>query len=592
MIFKKIKIIYLVVATGCLLMTGCVDNILDKTPRLSFTADNVFSDFNNTQNYALGLYTIFPGYDLNTIIDEFNGDLMVRNRTRTGSDWIWNRVTVPASSGNWNFTFIRKVNLMLEGVANSNMSQEEKDHWKSIGYFFRAYDYFNKLKDYGAVPWVDKVVKETDKAVLYGQRTPRDTVANNILSDLLFAEQHILAPGTHGIVENSISSDVVRALISRFGLFEGTWRKYHKLEGEDKYLQASFAASEQLIKDHPDLEPNFGKLFNSESLKGISGILLYKQYEMGILVHLVTTFTMRSSQSYYDITKKGADKFLCTDGQTRWTSPLFAGDKDPFAEFRHRDRRMYYTILAPYRVDLKDKYSWDYTGNPGDREFIDTLEEISDYQHLPVIAHNGLVLQVSPHFADYNEGTSWAVSYTGYSLFKFYNRIHDISKKDITDYPIFRMGEVLVNHAEAAWELGKFNQEIADRTINKLRKRGDVAPMVVSKVTSGFDPTRDPDVGPVLWEIRRERAVELMGEGFRFDDLRRWKKMNYTDEPKQGRWIRSEDVAGRIPIQNDADEGYISYLGTPPAFPDYYYLYPIPSDQIALNPKIKQNPGW
>jgi hypothetical protein len=248
--------------------------------------------------------------------------------------------------------------------------------------------------------------------------------------------------------------------------------------------------------------------------------------------------------------------------------------------------------LVPYRVTLDDKYTWEYSNKAGDREYIDTLGNISDNQHLPVIAHNGLVLQVSPHFMDYNEGTTWAVSYTGYLLFKFYNRIPDISKKDITDYPIFRMGEVLVNHAEAAWELGKFTQEVADKTINKLRERGDVAPMLVSGITAGFDPKRDPDVDPVLWEIRRERAVELMAEGFRFDDLRRWKKMDYTGEEKLGRWIRSEDVNGRIPIQGNAQEGYISYLGTPPPFPDYYYLYPIPGDQIALNPEIKQNPGW
>lgn len=48
--------------------------------------------------------------------------------------------------------------------------------------------------------------------------------------------------------------------------------------------------------------------------------------------------------------------------------------------------------------------------------------------------------------------------------------------------------------------------------------------MVLTDITTDFDPDRDQDVNPLLWEIRRERRVELMGEGTRLDDLRRWKK--------------------------------------------------------------------
>ena len=82
-----------------------------------------------------------------------------------------------------------------------------------------------------------------------------------------------------------------------------------------------------------------------------------------------------------------------------------------------------------------------------------------------------------------------------------------------------------------------FNQGIADATINKLRERGEVAPMVVANIDASFDPTRDSEIDPILWEIRRERGIELMGEGFRREDLRRWKKMDYAAEPKLGRWI-------------------------------------------------------
>ncbi len=126
------------------------------------------------------------------------------------------------------------------------------------------------------------------------------------------------------------------------------------------------------------------------------------------------------------------------------------------------------------------------------------------------------------------------------------------------------MGEVLVNVAEAKYELGEFNQAVADATINKLRARGAVAPLQLSAIPD--DPQRDAAIMPALWEIRRERAIELMGEGFRFDDLRRWKKMDYAMAQKLGRWIKKgTDVAAdaKIPILNNATEGYIAYEGVP-----------------------------
>jgi hypothetical protein len=179
-------------------------------------------------------------------------------------------------------------------------------------------------------------------------------------------------------------------------------------------------------------------------------------------------------------------------------------------------------------------------------------------------------------------------------LWKIWNE-HNfrVSSRDVNDFPIFRIGEIMLNYAEATFEMGNFDQTVADLTINRLRVRGEVSPMDVSAIGPDFDPTRDGSVDPVLWEIRRERAIELMGDGFRRDDLRRWKKMHYTSEAKLGRWIKQSDYSRQIPIQGDAPEGYVQVVpGTPPSFADHYYLFPIPSDEIVLNPQLQQNPGW
>jgi starch-binding outer membrane protein, SusD/RagB family len=168
----------------------------------------------------------------------------------------------------------------------------------------------------------------------------------------------------------------------------------------------------------------------------------------------------------------------------------------------------------------------------------------------------------------------------------------NVSFKDPNDCPIFRMGEVLLNYAEAKFEVGEFDQSIADATINKLRARGHVAPLVVTNIAE--DPTRDADVDPVLWEIRRERSVELIAEGFgRAYDIRRWKKLvEYGADEKVGRWIKRSDYGNRIPVVGGGTEGYIKIFGEPLGVPEHYYLDPLPLDQLVLNPSLVQNPGW
>src|SRR5690554_3821102 len=284
---NRIKNIFAVfIAVGTL--SGCLERTLDKSPTLSFTEENSFENFQVTQTYALGFYTTFPGYNLGIIEKDWNADLMMVNNQAQDVDWIWGRKVVPTTDPIWNFSFIRRINIMLKNIENSSMSEAEINHWRAVGYFFRAYDYFEKIAAFGDVPWIDRMVTDSDE-LLYAPRTPRNEVAQKILEQLHYAEEHIMEPGTNGIVNNSLSVDVVRAMISRFGLFEGTWRKYHGLGGEEAYLRASVAASEKLLADHPALHPNYDEVFNSASLDGVNGILLFKQYEMGILTHILTS---------------------------------------------------------------------------------------------------------------------------------------------------------------------------------------------------------------------------------------------------------------------------------------------------------------
>ncbi|TRX70344.1 RagB/SusD family nutrient uptake outer membrane protein [Carboxylicivirga sp. M1479] len=578
-----------------LLLAGCNDDFLDKAPLDQLSEPTTFTTDANFETYCWGFYNTFPGFGLTPTNNEWNGDLMLKGAGSIGQPYLWQNVVEPNNAGSWTdpYARIRRVNIMLSNIESSQLDEEGQKHWRSVGYFFRAWEHFQLLIKYGEFIYLDELVNEKDLDILYGPKTPRDEISANILSDLKYAEANIRTEG-----DNVVDQSVVRALISRFGLFEGTWRKYHSLGDETTYLRASADAGTTLTQSHPDLHANYDQVFNSTDLDGTEGILLYKAYEFGIMTHTHTS-RHRNSAGNWDLTRRGANKFLCKDGETIWTSAQFEADpnapEDAYAEFRNRDERLYYITPPPFKViPSSDKLSWDYDPDPKHREYIDLMNSISDADHkgYPISNWKGLILKQEPHFRKRNKGQGFMVSYTGYRFHKYYNEFHTgIQNQEYTDFPIFRMGEVLVNLAEAKFELGEFDQATADLTVNKLRARGKVAALDINNFVD--DPTRDADVDRVLWEIRRERAVELMGEGFRFDDIRRWRKAHeYGALEKLGRYVKNSNYGNKLPIQGGAAEGFVSPWGVPPGFPEHYYLYPIPLEELALNENLVQNTGW
>ena len=220
--------------------------------------------------------------------------------------------------------------------------------------------------------------------------------------------------------------------------------------------------------------------------------------------------------------------------------------------------------------------------------------------------YDGGILGAVPHFDFYLENQPWYKSAFGYNNWKYYCCYLSMGsqRNEETDMPIFRIEEVMLNYAEAMCELGEFDQTVADATINKLRPRANVKPMKVSEINTAFDPKRDLgntdypndyEVNPLLWEIRRERRIELFSEGFRFDDLRRWKKCHYALKKKLGQYVRSSDFAAgtNVTIDGGGSEGYLEFHPKQNhLWPDYYYLNPIPRNERVLNPQLEQNPGW
>lgn len=596
-------------------LVSCNDDFLEVYPRDTQTEATAFVTADNFETYAWGLYSIFGGYSDDTLGDDKNGGNLVSNAAGGESDWAMGRYKVPSSGGDWDFSFIRRCNLMLDHIDGSQMNEDEKKHWRAVGLFFRSHRYFQLLQKFGDVPWIEHVLS-TDSEELYYPRDSRDMVAANILRDLKQAAADIREGGNGN---NTVNTDVVNTFLSRFALFEGTWRKYHGLQDADTYLQAAADAALAVINTGKySVNPSYDALFNSEDLTGAASIILFRQYAGGELGHNYTR-RIRTGELTFEATKDLVDSYLCSDGKPISTSDVFEDapgeeGKDRLREydrFRNRDRRLYVTIVPPYNENMSDSKDSEY------KVMLDDADNASwtGTKRLPMTNFKGQVCNSQPNLMESSNFTNWGKTHMGFCMWKYYNTTTPsttANSDNTTDAPIFRYEEVLLNYAEAMCELGKFDQAVADRTINLMRRRPscNVADMDVDAIAAAgrsWDPALETGgyynraADPVLWEIRRERRLEFVGEGFAFRDIRRWKIADLVlNKRPQGAWIDRNVYGGNLTLQDidgntlpaDAQYGYGAYFGKPSGWLEHYYLYPLPLNNLVLNEALEQNPGW
>ncbi|HEY1872757.1 MAG TPA: RagB/SusD family nutrient uptake outer membrane protein, partial [Chitinophagaceae bacterium] len=506
----------------------------------------------------------------------------------------------------------------------------------SVGLFFRALRYYDLIAAFGDVPWIEHATTDTSNSVLYGPRTSRDTVAQHVLNDLIWAEQNIKVGGD-GV--NTINQNCVQFLIGRFGLFEGTWRKYHNLPNANTYLNACVTYSQKLLtalgSTTASIMSSYDDVYNTRGLVGKPGIILAKQYlpvnytgpgNNGSNHQSVRYCGSNSAAWTGDVTKSAVESYLCSDGRPISTSTVYKGDDSMYSAFKNRDRRLYYTVIPPYRIKYKTPsitsvnggYSdtvWVYDSNPEWAYYIhymnDSLKSINKrlpLQGFSIDMASGDVIPNIPHFTQYTNALSSptgkavanVANYTGYYYWKLYNRLPLTDGSNLgstNDAPVFRLEEVMLNYAEAQYELDAFTQAIADQTINVLRQRANptnwpAMKMNVDQIDGSFDTNRDADVDPVLWEIRRERRIELFGDGFRFNDIKRWAKSSYMLGQAMGVKVKNATYGGKLTILGGTATGYVIFQPVASGWKDAYYLEPVPSGEILLNPNLVQNPGY
>ena len=636
-----------------LAFAGCNDSFLDKTPITDLTEDNAFNSYDNFKNFMWPCYEMFVNTTIRTSTrdngwgtgGQYEGDVdagYLNKRSPSGFNQFAYQTKGSTASGNgWDFSsYIRRVNIMLSHIEESDMTEAEKEHWQAVGYFFHSFWYMELIDRFGDVPWVNKVLTE-ESPEIYDARMPRVQVADSVLTRLQWAENHI---GNFESQDgaNTINKNCVRAVLSRFTLREGTWRKYHGLEGSDKYLQECVRVSELLMTDYPvlytgtDGQPGagYGEMWTTEDLSTVPGIILYKAYVQDINPVQGGCYIEHTSSHDIEMNQNTVDLYLMKNGKPiHNASSGYHGDKSMYTTFRDRDPRLYHTVMPPYKVEANGankpvenpNASWGYTSDPADREYIDLMGANYSCSN-PGVGMKRLPAQnwsasLVPQIPNLGTG-AFVTCRSGYYLWKLYcswEENFNNGTLNVADKPIFKIEEVLLNYAEAKAELGEFTQDVADKSINKLRDRAEVARMNVGEIDDNFDPDRPyyyPEgnaagirIPALLWEVRRERIIELMGEGFGFYDVRRWRMAPwFLNRAAKGIWVTKDYALSKSmtlynPNTGVSDgqsgsmtEGYLYLFNDPIAegkgWLDKYYLYQVPTDEILLNPNLTQNPGW
>ena len=586
------------VAASILPFSSCSD-FLDREPITKPEAGNFLTGAIQVENYINGLYMTLPSFSKfglgvrseeknsdNIIAEKYDARLHGQNNQFSGaSDW---------QTGYQN---LRKVNYFFHNYKVPE-AQENEDvlSLKGEAYFLRAYWHFDLLKKFGSIPVMDAFWDEN--ATIAGLQIPaktRNEVARFILSDLVEAKNLLHSRGKYSGIR--INKEAAMVLAMNVALYEGTWEKYHSSDdfasstNESNYFLGEvinwgnelFGCGIDLYKTGQNPGDAFAALFNSKDLSGMGEVLLWRKYSSDEGVFHDVNGNLKAgvvdSEGAAGITQSLVDNYLNADGT--FIDPTNEKFKDFKETFEGRD-----PILIQTVINEGAKFASATTATPMH------LEEYTDEKKNTISP---------PKLA----GDGNTRSLTGYHIRLGIDTTF-VSGNGETALPIIRYAEGLLAYAEAAAELEMWSDDIANKTLKALRERAGVKYLAPAKDANFTD--FGYTLTPVLQEIRRERRSELALQGFRLDDLMRWKADKLiVGKCGKGAYVGDESILFksyspdnqkriRERLTLDDNKWADPMAGTLPSGYQFHadrdYLLPIPPSELELNKKLKQNPKW
>lgn len=554
---------------------------MDLTPKSQMADDHVWSKAGNYALFANQFYGWTRDFQGSTSLTYMNGvsdgphsdfrsDLIVgtgENLFNKGTN------TIPTSDPNYNQVYKRiyYTNLLLTN-AESFGDKEAIAVPMGEAFFFRAYLYFELVQIFGDVILVQEPI-DLDSDKLYGKRNNRIEVIKACVSDLKNAAE--LLPETPA-EDGRLSKYTAYAFLSRVALYEGTWQKYHNNNTAEAsaLLQDAADAAEKVMKcGQYQLFYNaalggrdsYRYMFVLENVQcnpaGLTRAdnkeyILAKRHDE-VLKPIGLNITHATASAFFP-TRKLATMYRCQDGLPIEKSAQFKGFNSVTSEFDNRDNRMNATLLRHgqkyWNNDGKWRTAWDDTDAEGDKAM-----------------------------------TASVFGNTGYATYKWATERQVADASEGYDYPVIRLAEIYLNYAEAVYELnGAITNEQLDASLNLVRKRSNPDMVKLSNElvnANGLD---------MLEEIRAERTVELFHEGFRIDDLKRWKTAE-TEMPGKRvgiLWKGTQFETSWANQTSPLDENGCVIKYEDCVWAEKNYLYPLPSTECQLNPQLGQNKGW
>lgn len=636
-------------------LTSCND-FLDREPLSSITPEIYFSDESELAAYSLGCYNFSTfstsTFNIGTITSDNGTDNQAASDGSTGT-WVPGEKRVPETGGVWDFSNIRKANYFFEQVlpkyeAGAITGDESNiRHYIGEMYFMRAYNYFSKLVSVGDFPILTETPPDNaEELTKISIRRPRNEVARFILQDLDRAASMMLETSPNG--KNRLSKKVALLFKSRVALFEGTWLKYHKgtarvpggpgWPGAEKEYNRDFSididseinfflseaknAAEQVADavalttstdttNPVDGEPYgwnpYFEMFSAVDMEPIDEVLMWRDYDVSLGVGHSAGVYLAQGGGNMGYTRSMVDAFLMQNGLPIYASNSgYAGDITLENVKKDRDLRLQLFVAAP-----------------SDTLFLSATNRVGQPFNAPAILDP--VAERCP--------TGYAprktMTYDPDQLPSFSGRVCSYG------CIIFRAVEAYLNYIEAAYELDGRLDAKAMSYWRQIRQRAKVSDDFMATINA-TDLSKEDDwtkysgsqlVDPTLFNIRRERRVELMSEGFRMNDLKRWRALdkvkNYqiegfnlwggeiekmyegklipTGTPNSVANVSSPEISGTtyLRIYQIVNSNNLLFNGY--TWCEANYLEPIASRQFLLtasNPNdpetsvIYQNPGW
>ncbi len=597
---------YIAAATVALTLISCED-FLDRKPITESNSEDFLSGENQVRSFVDGLYIALPiygTYGMGVMDDETNCDNIVAN---TYDKRVNGEASIFDGDATWSkyYENLRDANYLFEYYCVPE-SAESESVLSMLGevYFFRAYWHFELLKNFGEVPIMDGFWD--DNATIEGLQIPqssRSDVARFILDDLNTAVGLLYDRSVYNGLRINKQAAMVFAM--RVALYEGSWQKYHantdfaKSNDSEEFFNKVVEIGDELFtygislntkSNNSDAE-GFGELFNSYDLSSVEEALFWKQYSIaaGLSHYLLPCLSggITSTISAAGLTSSLVNSYLNADGTA--IDPSDEKFKDFNETFADRDGRLLQTVMhtgASFKTNLS-------TG-----ELVTML--VQERTYMDDGADDSIL-------APYLNGGGSQQNITGYHTRLGINTAYTSGNSE-TALNFIRYSEALLAYAEAKEELNACTDAVLEMTLKPLRERAGVAYLA---------PTIDPNasdygytISANLQEIRRERRSELALQGFRLDDILRWRAHSLFKRAnlkgaylgKDGVLYKSYDtsdvaVAEALDLIVVDQEGWMdplrNVLGDVLGFKaERDYLFAIPSTEISLNKELEQNPGW